>query len=242
MILYRPVGTKELQLIAKSGFKCFPPRLPEQPIFYPVLSKEYATEIASNWNVKYNDDHMGFVTQFEVDDEFVKKYEPHTVGASYHRELWVPAEELEKFNKHIIGTISVIAAFGTPHRDAIVKKYIPYVKEEDLIEYVKPILKAQGFKKKAKRWIKVTDHFTYIFFIQGSCYDKENYYVRPGILVNDIDPVPFLCYGHFFIDIPITTKEEILNQAEAFFSQWSSIDYLKKMVSSFVEWEKRNPL
>ena len=70
MILYRPVGTKELQLIAESGFKCFPPRLPEQPIFYPVLSQEYATEIASNWNVKYNDDHMGYVTQFEVDDEF----------------------------------------------------------------------------------------------------------------------------------------------------------------------------
>ena len=116
------------------------------------------------------------------------------------------------------------------------------VKEEDLIEYIKPLLKAQGFKKKAKRWTKVTDHFTYIFFIQGSCYDKESYYVRPGIIINDIEPDPFMYYGHIWIDIPVTTKEDILNHAEAYFSQWSSVDYLKNMVSDFVEWEKRNPL
>ncbi|MBR6430312.1 MAG: DUF4304 domain-containing protein [Oscillospiraceae bacterium] len=116
------------------------------------------------------------------------------------------------------------------------------VKEEDLIEYVKPILKAQGFKKKAKRWTKITDHFTYIFFIQGSCYNKENYYVRPGIIINDIEPDPFMYYGHMTIDIPVTTKEDILSRAETYFSQWSSIDYLKKMVSDFVEWDKRNPV
>ncbi|MBO4872929.1 MAG: DUF4304 domain-containing protein [Lachnospiraceae bacterium] len=116
------------------------------------------------------------------------------------------------------------------------------VSEEELIEYVKPILKAQGFKKKAKRWTKITEHFTYMFFIQGSCYSKEGYYVRPGIIVNDIEPDPFMYYGHFMIDIPVTTKEEILSKAEEYFSQWSSIDYLKKTVSAFVEWEKRNPL
>lgn len=36
-ILYRPVGAKELDLIAASGYREFPPRLPEQPIFYPVI-------------------------------------------------------------------------------------------------------------------------------------------------------------------------------------------------------------
>ena len=46
MILYRPVGTAELELIHKSGDKEFPPRLPEQPIFYPVLNEQYACEIA----------------------------------------------------------------------------------------------------------------------------------------------------------------------------------------------------
>ncbi len=59
MILYRPVGTKELRLIQESDYTAFPPRLPEQPIFYPVLTEQYAIEIASGWNVKYNDDHMG---------------------------------------------------------------------------------------------------------------------------------------------------------------------------------------
>jgi hypothetical protein len=38
MKLYRPVGYKELELIKQSGMKEFPPRLPEQPIFYPVLN------------------------------------------------------------------------------------------------------------------------------------------------------------------------------------------------------------
>jgi len=44
--LYRPVGPKELALIEESGWREFPLRLPEQPIFYPVLNEEYATQIA----------------------------------------------------------------------------------------------------------------------------------------------------------------------------------------------------
>src|SRR5687767_7487785 len=44
--LWRPVGPKELELIRQSGMRAFPPRLPGQPIFYPVLSEEYARKIA----------------------------------------------------------------------------------------------------------------------------------------------------------------------------------------------------
>ena len=112
MILYRPVGTKELKLIEESGFTAFPPRLPEQPIFYPVLNKKYATEIASKWNVKQNEDRKGYVTRFEVDSAYCKQFEVHVVGAHYHRELWVPADELENFNKHIISKIQVVAAYS----------------------------------------------------------------------------------------------------------------------------------
>lgn len=111
MILYRPVGTKELELIKESGYTKYPPRLPEQPIFYPVLNEKYATEIASGWNVKYNDDHRGYVTKFEIDDAYSRQFEIHTVGAGYHQELWVPAEELETFNQHIMGQIQVISEF-----------------------------------------------------------------------------------------------------------------------------------
>jgi len=108
--LFRPVGPKELALIRESGWREFPPRLPGQPIFYPVLNAEYATQIARDWNVR--DSGAGFVTRFDVDAEFVRRYPVHTVGSSVHRELWVPAEELAEFNRHIVGPIEVIAEFG----------------------------------------------------------------------------------------------------------------------------------
>ena len=112
MILYRPVGTKELELIKQSNYGEFPPRLPEQPIFYPVLNERYATEIASGWNVKYNDDHRGYVTRFEVDDKYCRQFEVHQVGDEYHKELWVPAEQLKEFNAHILGEIYVVSEFS----------------------------------------------------------------------------------------------------------------------------------
>ena len=105
MILYRPVGTAELKLIEENGWKAFPPRLPEQPIFYPVLNEKYAREIAYKWNAKHNEDHKGYVLCFEIDDEYISRFDVHTVGSSYHQELWIPAEELNEFNQHIIGLI-----------------------------------------------------------------------------------------------------------------------------------------
>ena len=108
-ILYRPVGPTELALIAKAGYREFPPRLPEQPIFYPVLNEEYATQIARDWNAPQ--DGAGYVTRFEVNAEFLKRYPVQTVGSSSHQELWVPAEELVEFNRHIVGLIEVIASF-----------------------------------------------------------------------------------------------------------------------------------
>src|SRR5437763_513145 len=108
--LYRPVGPKELALIESSGWREFPPRLPEQPIFYPVLNEEYARQIARDWNTKQHS-RVGFVTRFNVDDAYVAKFEPHVVGGRVHEELWVPAEELAEFNRHIAGTITVVAVY-----------------------------------------------------------------------------------------------------------------------------------
>jgi len=108
--LFRPVGPKELELIRASGNRAFPPRLPEQPVFYPVLNEEYAVQIARDWNVK--DSGMGYVTRFRVRREFVANYEVHTVGSSIHQELWIPAEELAALNAKIVGEIEVIAEFS----------------------------------------------------------------------------------------------------------------------------------
>ncbi len=93
MILYRPVGAKELALIAASGYTTFPPRLPEQPIFYPVPHFQYAEQIARDWNAT-TAPYAGFVTRFEVDQKYAENFEIHTVGGRIHQELWVPAEEL----------------------------------------------------------------------------------------------------------------------------------------------------
>ena len=112
MILYRPVGLEELALIYDSGMKAFPARLPQQPIFYPVLQLEYARQTASDWNTQ-NGQFAGYVTQFKVEDEYISQFEEHTVGGSQHQELWIPAEEMEEFNKHIVGHIKVLEAhFG----------------------------------------------------------------------------------------------------------------------------------
>ncbi|MFB2918324.1 hypothetical protein [Aerosakkonema funiforme] len=110
MLYYRPVGLKELELIAKADFKAFPPRLPEQPIFYPVLNFEYAEQIARDWNTKSNS-FAGFVTKFEVEDDYAKKFDVRVVGSRIHQELWVPAEQLTEFNCHIVGKITVEAAY-----------------------------------------------------------------------------------------------------------------------------------
>src|ERR1700743_3153857 len=108
-ILYRPVGSKELKLIADSGYREFPPRLPEQPIFYPVLNEEYASQIARNWNLPASG--AGYVTRFSVKKDFAARYPAQVVGSSIHKELWVPAEDLSELNRNIVGLIEVIAAF-----------------------------------------------------------------------------------------------------------------------------------
>ncbi len=109
--LYRPVGKKELELIAASGFKEFPPRLAEQPIFYPVTNEEYATQIARDWNARLNQDKEGYVTRFSVKKEFLDGYERQIVGGSQHEEYWIPAEKLIDFNANIVGLIEVIAEY-----------------------------------------------------------------------------------------------------------------------------------
>ena len=108
-IMFRPVGPKELALIAASGFREFPPRLSEQPIFYPVLNEEYARQIAREWNVPASG--SGYVTRFAIRKEFLTRYREQQVGTSTHRELWIPAEELAEMNRNIVGLIEVIAEY-----------------------------------------------------------------------------------------------------------------------------------
>ena len=110
--LYRPIGEKELILIAENDYKAFPPRLEWQPIFYPVLNEEYAAEISSKWNTTDEfGNYLGFVTKYEITEEEFKKYKVENVGGKIHNELWVPSENLENFNQNIINKIEIIKVF-----------------------------------------------------------------------------------------------------------------------------------
>ena len=113
--LYRPVGKQELELIAATAFRAFPPRLEHQPIFYPVLTEAYAIEIARDWNTKdAASGYVGFVTRFAVESDFVARYPVQAAGARRHQELWIPAADLDELNRHIVGTIEVIAEYRNP--------------------------------------------------------------------------------------------------------------------------------
>ncbi|MEO5773822.1 MAG: hypothetical protein ABIQ32_06855 [Sphingomicrobium sp.] len=107
--LWRPVGPVELKLIEESGMTAFPSRLPEQPIFYPVTTEEYAVKIARDWNVAASG--SGFVTRFQVRRGFFSGYEVQEAGGKAHREYWIPADELDAFNAAIVGKIEVVREF-----------------------------------------------------------------------------------------------------------------------------------
>ncbi|MGW6704024.1 hypothetical protein ACWGDE_03870 [Streptomyces sp. NPDC054956] len=107
--LWRPTGPKEWALVEELGRRAWPPRLPEQPIFYPVLNEDYAIRIARDWNVKHSG--VGHVTRFEVDSEFLRRYPVQQAGGRTILELWVPAEELGLFNDHIVGEIQLVHTF-----------------------------------------------------------------------------------------------------------------------------------
>jgi hypothetical protein len=107
--MFRPTGPKELDLVAASGWRRWPPRLSGQPIFYPVTNREYAEQIAREWNVP--ESGVGYVTSFRVRRSFADKYATHRVGGTNHVEWWIPAEDLEELNENIVGTIEVVAEY-----------------------------------------------------------------------------------------------------------------------------------
>jgi NTP pyrophosphatase (non-canonical NTP hydrolase) len=114
-ILFRPTEQRELELVAASGWLRWPPRLPEQPIFYPVTNEQYAIEIVQRWYTKdAASEHIGHVTRFAVRSDYLAQFESKQVADSHHLEYSIPAEQFEELNDHIVGNISRIYSFGGP--------------------------------------------------------------------------------------------------------------------------------
>ena len=107
--LSRPVGPKGLDLIAAAGYPYWPPRLPAQPIFYPVTNEESAKEISIQWNVPASG--VGFVTRFSGKKSFMDRYENHQVGGENHTEWRISAEDLDERNDNIMGLIEIIGEY-----------------------------------------------------------------------------------------------------------------------------------
>lgn len=131
--LFRPVGLHELSLIWDSGMREFPPRLPHQPIFYPVANAEYASQIARDWNTRDESSGLaGYVTRFEVAESFLADFEPHTVGSTTHVEYWIPSEKLPSFNASLQEAISIESAyFGKTFKGVIPDRF--GLKEKDVV-------------------------------------------------------------------------------------------------------------
>jgi len=109
-VMYRPFGPKELLALAETNFSAWPPRLPEQPIFYPVTNRDYANQITAQWNVP--EGAAGFVAKFRVSNEFADRYPVQQVGGREHTEWWIPAGELDEMNRNLIGSIEITDAHG----------------------------------------------------------------------------------------------------------------------------------
>ncbi|MGH8890906.1 MAG: hypothetical protein ACRDV3_14250 [Acidothermaceae bacterium] len=113
--LWRPTGPKELTLVEQSGWRAWPPRLPDQPIFYPVLNEDYATRIARDWNVKASG--SGYVTRFRVLKSFIARYDVQQAGGQTILEYWIPADDLDELNANIVGQIEVVSEFHSRDSD-----------------------------------------------------------------------------------------------------------------------------
>jgi len=111
VVMYRPTGPEEYQLIADSGFTKWPPRLEGQPIFYPVTNEKYAREITEQWNIR--DSGVGYVFKFLVEKSFVEGYNVEKVGGKDHTEWWIPSEKMDDLNKAIVGKIKMIGRYPT---------------------------------------------------------------------------------------------------------------------------------
>ncbi len=109
VVPWRPTGPEELALVEASGWRELPPRLPEQPIFYPVLNEEYAARIARDWDVPASG--SGYVTRFEVRKSFLDRYQVRQVGGESILEYWIPAEDLSALNASIVGQIEIVAEY-----------------------------------------------------------------------------------------------------------------------------------
>ena len=112
MELYRPISADEYAALKEKDFSGFPPRDAGQPLLTALLSQEGASQIARHMRVdKQTEDNTVYVVGFLVEDPYIRQFPVQHAGETDRRALWIPAEEVEILNQHLIGKIRVLEQF-----------------------------------------------------------------------------------------------------------------------------------
>lgn len=111
MELYRPLNAEEFHAVEARSFRGFPPRSDEQPLFTALLSEEGASQIAKHMRIAKEAENTVYVVSFLVEDAYIRQFPVQHAEERNRRALWLPAEEVDILNQHLIGTIRVIASY-----------------------------------------------------------------------------------------------------------------------------------
>ena len=112
MELYRPISADEYAAIKEKEFKGFPHRSAEQPLFTALLSQEGSIQIARRLRVdKQTESDMVYVVGFIAEDAYIRQFPVQHADDPERRALWIPAEEIDILNQHLIGKIRVLDSF-----------------------------------------------------------------------------------------------------------------------------------
>ena len=120
MELYRPLSAEEYNAVAEKGFRGFPPRSAEQPLFAALLSQTGAKKIARHMRIEKQAEHTAYVVSFLVDDAYIRQFPVQQDDEPDFRALWIPAEDVEILNQHLIGKIRIIERYTVDCSDSVV--------------------------------------------------------------------------------------------------------------------------
>lgn len=117
------------------------------------------------------------------------------------------------------------------------------ISKHQLISYATSYFEEKHFKKDNTRWTKITEDFTLAFFIEENNHEKDDYFIRVGIFINDIAINEcWTYYGHINTDINCVSIKQIFDDTEKFFEEWTNKSLVKKRTVNYIFWKKRNPI
>lgn len=117
MELYRPMNAEEYQELEARSFHGFPPRPSGQPLFTALFSEEGASQIARHMRIAKQADNTVYVVSFLVDDAYIRQFPVQHAHERNRRALWIPADEVDILNQHLIGDIRVLASYEIDRAD-----------------------------------------------------------------------------------------------------------------------------